>query len=115
MSEGDWYRVENEAEIPSPTLLVYPQRIIQNIQKAVDMVGDVKNLMPHVKTHKLPEIVGMHLSLGVKRFKCATIAKAEMGAGAGGRIFCWHISPLVQIVFVSDSSWTAIRLSVGPR
>ena len=127
MSEGDWYRVENEAEIPSPTLLLYPQRIIQNIQKAVDMVGDVKNLMPHVKTHKLPEIVGMHLSLGVKRFKCATIAEAEMVAGSGGQDillahqpvgpnsvrlrFLMDRYPLVRWATVVDSAETVSRLS----
>ncbi len=85
MVKGNWYQVENEAEIPSPALLVYPQRIIRNIQRSIDVVGDVNNLMPHVKTHKLPEVVGMQLSLGIRRFKCATIAEAEMVAGSGGQ------------------------------
>ena len=80
----DWYRVENEGEIPSPALLVYPERIIRNLQKMIEIAGDVDRLRPHVKTHKLPELIGMQLSLGISRFKCATIAEAEMVAGSGG-------------------------------
>jgi len=84
MASASWYQVENEAEIPSPALLVYPERIIRNLQRMVEIVGDANRLRPHVKTHKLPELIGMQLSLGVSRFKCATIAEAEMVAGSGG-------------------------------
>ncbi len=84
MASMDWYRVENEGEIPSPALLVYPERIIRNLQKMIEISGDVDRLRPHVKTHKLPELIGMQLSLGISRFKCATIAEAEMVAGSGG-------------------------------
>src|SRR5262249_47676506 len=38
---------------------------------------------PHVKTHKLGPLVAMHLKHGIRRFKCATIAEAEMVAAAG--------------------------------
>jgi D-serine deaminase-like pyridoxal phosphate-dependent protein len=40
--------------------------------------------MPHVKTHKIKEIVELQLNQGIKQFKCATIAEAEMVALAGG-------------------------------
>ena len=79
-----WYRVSNESEIPSPALLVYPNRIVQNLQRMVDIAGAPDRLRPHVKTHKLPELIGMQLSLGINQFKCATIAEAEMVAGSGG-------------------------------
>ena len=84
MADMDWYQVENEAEIPSPALLVYPERIIGNLQKMIEIAGNADRLRPHVKTHKLPELIGMQLSLGISRFKCATIAEAEMVAGSGG-------------------------------
>ena len=84
MANVDWYRVENEGEIPSPALLVYPERIIRNLQRMIDIAGNVTRLRPHVKTHKLPELIGMQLSMGISRFKCATIAEAEMVAGSGG-------------------------------
>ena len=80
----DWYRISNEAEIPSPALLIYPDRVFRNLQRMVEIIGDKERLRPHVKTHKLPEIIGMHLSLGITRFRCATIAEAEMVASSGG-------------------------------
>ena len=85
MANIDWYRVENEGEIPSPALLVYPERIIRNLQRMIDIAGDASRLRPHVKTHKLPELIGMQMSMGISRFKCATIAEAEMVAGSGGK------------------------------
>ena len=78
-----WYTVDNVDDVPSPALLVYPERVAQNIRAAVDIVGDVRRLRPHLKTSKMSEVVRMHLDAGVTRFKCATIAEAEMAASAG--------------------------------
>jgi D-serine deaminase-like pyridoxal phosphate-dependent protein len=78
-----WYTVANVADIPSPALLVYPDRAEQNIRGAIAIAGDARRLRPHLKTSKLPEIVRMHLDQGVVRFKVATIAEAEMAAAAG--------------------------------
>jgi D-threonine aldolase len=78
-----WYAVANVADIPSPALLVFPERAESNIRAAVSIAGDAARLRPHLKTSKLPEIVRMHLDQGVTRFKVATIAEAEMAAGAG--------------------------------
>jgi D-serine deaminase-like pyridoxal phosphate-dependent protein len=78
-----WYTVDNVADLPSPALLVYPERVAQNIRAAVAIVKDVRRLRPHVKTSKMTEVVRMHLDAGITRFKCATIAEAEMAAAAG--------------------------------
>lgn len=50
----------------------------------IAMAGNVENLRPHVKTHKLAEVVAMKRRRGIRRFKAATIAEAEMTAAAGG-------------------------------
>ena len=42
-----------------------------------------RRLRPHLKTSKMGEVVRMHLDEGITRFKCATIAEAEMAARAG--------------------------------
>ena len=42
-------------------------------------------LRPHVKTHKMAEVVRLQVAQGITRFKCATIAEAEMLAQAGAR------------------------------
>src|SRR5690606_38198951 len=41
-------------------------------------------LRPHVKTHKLSQIIAMKRELGIDKFKTSTIAEAEMTATAGG-------------------------------
>ena len=51
----------------------------------IAMAGTADRLRPHVKTHKLGEIVQLQLKAGITRFKCATIAEAEMLAQAGAR------------------------------
>jgi D-serine deaminase-like pyridoxal phosphate-dependent protein len=75
--------ITNESDVPSPALLLYSERIDANLRGMVEMVGDPKRLRPHVKTHKIPQIVSRQVALGVTKAKCATIAEAEMSAGAG--------------------------------
>jgi D-serine deaminase-like pyridoxal phosphate-dependent protein len=81
---SDWYSVENVDLIPSPSLLVYPDRIQANLQRMIAMAGGVDRLRPHVKTHKMPQVVRMKRELGITKFKTSTIAEAEMTASAGG-------------------------------
>jgi D-serine deaminase-like pyridoxal phosphate-dependent protein len=78
-----WYAVSNIADIPSPSLLVYEDRVVENIRRMIAMVGGPARLRPHMKTHKMPEIIKLHLQQGITKFKCATIAEAEMTAAAG--------------------------------
>lgn len=84
IGKNDWYRVENAEEIASPALLIWPERVAQNIQQMLDQVGGrTSRLRPHVKTHKMGEVVKMQIEAGIDRYKCATIAEAEMAAAAG--------------------------------
>src|SRR6266508_326544 len=80
---SDWFHVANKADIPTPALLVYPDRIQANIRRMVATAGCVESLRPHMKTHKMPEVIRMQVEQGITRFKCATIAEAEMTAAAG--------------------------------
>ena len=79
-----WYSVANTDEVASPALLIYPDRIRENIRRMIALVGDVGRLRPHVKTNKLAEVTQMQLAAGLTKFKCATIAEAEMVAQCGG-------------------------------
>ena len=78
-----WYVLNNPDEIASPALLIYPHRVEKNIQSLIAMAGDVGRLRPHVKSHKLPQVVAMHQAHGIQKMKCATIAEAEMLAQTG--------------------------------
>ncbi len=78
--------IRNLESVPSPALLVFPGRVGANIQRMIDTVdGQVARLRPHVKTHKMAEVVRMQVDAGITRFKCATISEAEMTAESGGR------------------------------
>jgi D-serine deaminase-like pyridoxal phosphate-dependent protein len=79
-SKDQWYQVGNINEVNSPGLLIYPDRIEKNIQKMIETIGNVNLLRPHVKTHKMPEIIKLQMNRGINKFKCATIAETEMVA-----------------------------------
>lgn len=74
----DWFQVENNHEILSPSLLFYPDVIKSNIEKMIQVAGSTKRLRPHVKTYKCTEVVQMQLDAGISKFKCATLAEADM-------------------------------------
>jgi D-threonine aldolase len=74
----EWFYIINAAAIDSPALLVFKERVQQNIATAIKMTGDTKRLRPHVKTHKCAEVIAMMIAAGIDKFKCATIAEAEM-------------------------------------
>jgi D-threonine aldolase len=78
------YLVRDTAELLSPSLLIYPKLVRRNLETMIAMAGGAGRLRPHVKTHKMAEVVRMAESLGIHRHKCATIAEAEMVAIAGG-------------------------------
>lgn len=78
-----WYTAENVAAIDSPALLIYPDRVRENIRIMKSFVPDVQRLRPHIKTNKSPEAVALMLEAGITKFKCATITEAELLGQAG--------------------------------
>lgn len=78
-----WFRVANASEICSPALLVYFERVERNVRRMIEIAGGVARLRPHMKTHKMPEMIRLQLVHGITKFKCATIAEAEMTASCG--------------------------------
>ena len=76
----DWYRVSNVDDVASPALLIYPDRVEENIRRMVRIAGGVDRLRPHMKTNKLPEVIRMQMAQGILKYKCATIAEAEVAA-----------------------------------
>lgn len=83
MAKKKWYELNEVESLVSPSLLVYPDRIEKNIHQMVSMAGGAHMLRPHVKTHKTSEIIRMQMNQGINKFKCATIAEAELLAQCG--------------------------------
>ena len=77
------YSFEGQEELISPQLVVYPAIIRENLKKMIAHAGGAHRLWPHLKTHKMEAVLRIHMELGISRFKCATIAEAEMAAATG--------------------------------
>jgi D-serine deaminase-like pyridoxal phosphate-dependent protein len=83
MTTQAWFHIDNEAEIASPALLLYRDRIEHNLQLMIKIAGGAHRLRPHVKTHKLGQLIERQVELGITKFKASTIAETEMCAQAG--------------------------------
>jgi D-serine deaminase-like pyridoxal phosphate-dependent protein len=82
-AEAQWYRLNHPESLDSPALMVYPERVAENIRRMVQMAGDPLRLRPHIKTHKTAEGIRMMMEAGIRKFKCATITEAELLGRSG--------------------------------
>jgi D-serine deaminase-like pyridoxal phosphate-dependent protein len=78
MAEKEWYIIDDIENLDTPALVVYPKRVKKNIATLESMIDDVARLRPHAKTYKSKEVTQLMLGAGITKFKCATIAEAEM-------------------------------------
>ncbi len=127
--EPAWHHVGNAEEIPSPALLVYKDRVRENVRRMITMAGGTERLRPHIKTHKMPALVEMQVRMGIQKYKCATIAEAEMAARAGGADVLLAMQPvgpnigrLIRLIrafprtrfsTILDDAGTAVQLSAA--
>lgn len=81
--EQDWYRIDEVDDLDSPALVFYTDRIATNIELLKKSIDSIDRLRPHVKTHKSAEITQLLIQAGISKFKCATIAEAEMLGSCG--------------------------------
>ncbi|WP_262886778.1 alanine racemase [Mucilaginibacter humi] len=81
--QPDWYQFNNPEKIDTPALLIYPERVMSNINRLKKMVSSPSLLRPHVKTNKSVKVSRLMMDAGITKFKCATIAEAEMLGRAG--------------------------------
>lgn len=78
MTQNNWFLINNVDKLDTPALVIYPERVKHNIALAKEIIGDVSRLRPHAKTHKCKEAALLMIDAGINKFKCATIAEAEM-------------------------------------
>ncbi|GAB4033211.1 D-TA family PLP-dependent enzyme [Spirosoma jeollabukense] len=83
MEQTPWYLINNLDQLDTPALVIYPDRVKHNIDLLVHSIDNISRLRPHVKTHKSREATQLMLTAGIRKFKCATIAEAEMLAECG--------------------------------
>lgn len=83
------YHFDQEEKIPSPALIYYRDEIGKNTRKSIEMAGGAHRMWPHVKTHKMAEIVRMQVEMGIRRFKCATVSEIRVTAAQGAEHILW--------------------------
>ena len=76
--DTNWYLIEDIDKLDTPALVIFPERVKANINTLKAMIDDPQRLRPHAKTHKTKEATQLMLAAGITKFKCATIAEAEM-------------------------------------
>src|SRR5450759_544199 len=109
-----WYLIENADEVSSPSLLIYPDRIEANIKKVIEIAGSADKLRPHVKTHKMSEIIKLQIKYGIHKFKCATISEAEMVARCGAPDILLAVQPVgpnIERFFKLQQAFRKIKIS----
>ena len=69
----DDYSIAGADNIPTPALLIYPDRVDDNIRAVIAQCGgNPARWRPHVKTAKIGDVMARFATHGVTRFKCAT-------------------------------------------
>jgi D-serine deaminase-like pyridoxal phosphate-dependent protein len=94
MENTNWYHITGIDKLDSPALVIFPERVRKNIRTAIQMGGNVERLRPHVKTHKSAEATRLMMQAGIQKFKCATIAEAEMLGICGAKDVLLAYQPL---------------------
>ncbi|WP_235296264.1 D-TA family PLP-dependent enzyme [Portibacter marinus] len=77
-----WNKIDY-SEIDTPALIADRDMVEYNIQQAIVYAQGVEHFRPHIKTHKSLQVAKMQMEAGINKFKCATIAEAEMLGIAG--------------------------------
>jgi D-serine deaminase-like pyridoxal phosphate-dependent protein len=73
-------------EIPTPALLLDVDRFERNLARMASHVRAAgKNLRPHAKTHRCPDIAKLQVAAGALGVACAKLGEAEVMARAGVR------------------------------
>jgi D-serine deaminase-like pyridoxal phosphate-dependent protein len=83
--ESGAYKINDPEKIETPAMLVYEDMVRHNIDEIIRVCGGPDKLVPHVKTHKSPQILQMQIDAGITAFKCATLSEAEMVAGSDAK------------------------------
>ena len=112
--QAAWFMIDNIDTVDTPALIIYLDRVKANIARIKDMIDDISRLRPHVKTHKIREVSQLLLEAGITKFKCATIAEAEMLAGiqASDVLLAYQpVGPKVERLIQLIKNYPATRFS----
>ena len=87
------YLLKHTNTIITPALVYYREILNSNTEQVIEYAGGPGRLWPHVKTHKCAEVLKMQMEKGIRCFKCATVAEAEMACIAGAEAVLLAMPP----------------------
>ncbi len=99
----------------SPSLVIFRQRLIDNLQSMLTVAKSPGRLRPHCKTHKMEQIIRLWIERGVTKHKAATIAECEMLAAAGATdvLFAYNpVGPNIQRITELAARFPSCRFVV---
>jgi D-serine deaminase-like pyridoxal phosphate-dependent protein len=100
--------------LPSPCLVVDATRVHDNIQQMIHIAGSAERLRPHLKTHKMREVVQLQLQAGITRFKAATPVEVQMACEAGAAdVLLAHqpVGPKIDALATLRQRYPRVRIS----
>jgi D-serine deaminase-like pyridoxal phosphate-dependent protein len=102
-------------KLPSPSLVIFRERLLANLDSMLVMAGHPNRLRPHCKTHKMEQIIRLWVEQGVTKHKAATVAECEMLASAGATdvLLAYNpVGPNIGRVIALATKFPAVRFSV---
>lgn len=102
------------SQLNSPCLMVDPLVVKKNINEMINMIGDVHRLRPHIKTHKTAEGILLMMEAGIYKFKCATIAEAELLAANGVKdvlLAYQPVGPNIERLFELQKKYPSVQFA----
>jgi D-serine deaminase-like pyridoxal phosphate-dependent protein len=96
-------------------MIVFRGLVESNLREMVRIAGNPVRLRPHCKTHKMPAVTKLQLAAGITKHKAATIAEAEMLAGAGVKdiVLAYNpVGPNIGRVIKFKQQFPQVKLAV---
>lgn len=103
LPESPWWN-SFSYDVPTPALVIDEHQVKANIDQTIHLAAGAHRLFPHVKTHKMSQIIELFRKHGVENFKAATSAELALCLRSGAKrallafpCFGPHIDELIDL------------------
>ena len=72
------YKINNVESFETPEHLIFEEKVLNNIESIISLVGGEDRLIPHAKTHKSKDTLNLLIENGLKKHKTSTLNELEI-------------------------------------